>query len=483
MKKYFIFAAAAAMFAACSSDDGLTSQTTDKQETAQVPVDFDSYVNRNTTRAGETGPVHIGILKANSVGFGVFGYYTNADNYDQTFTPNFMYNQHVTYTAASSTATAKWEYSPIKYWPNEFGGGALSDDVDKVSFFAYAPYVTVNPASGKVVTPSTATYTKDNGDATMGIVGMKNNNTTGDPMVKYISTFYTDEQVDLLWGTAATTSWGLKNGGSAQGFTAGMPYLNVQHPTATSTDWASAQKISFDFKHALAALNIQVDTKANSTTAVSPDGNTKVFIRSVTFEGFDTKGALNLNNVTAGTALWYNFNGEEELNNGNEITIKDGRKDGKEGLTAATKEYAAINPTFVQSKVWASTEAGVTGTAGNLFCKAAGTVAENAADYIFVIPNGDKLKVTIEYDVLTADANLAGKLNDGVTAGNVVKNVITRYITTSGAGSTSSGDITMENGKKYNIKLHLGLNSVEFDASVTSWAGGADGGADLPHNN
>ncbi|MBQ7444152.1 MAG: hypothetical protein IJS59_09900, partial [Bacteroidaceae bacterium] len=172
-------------------------------------------------------------------------------------------------------------------------------------------------------------------------------------------------------------------------------------------------------------------------------------------------------------------------NNGAEIVIKDGRKDGKEGLTPATKEYAAINPTFVQSKVWddAAIAAGVTATPGNLFCTSASAAPADDAP-IFVIPNGDPLKVTIEYDVLTADANLSGKLNDGVTAGSVVKNVITRYITTGGAGSTTTGNITLENGKKYTISLHLGLNSVQFDAAVTDWnATAVTGGADLPHNN
>ncbi len=303
-------------------------------------------------------------------------------------------------------------------------------------------------------------------------------------MVKYISTFYTDEQVDLLWGTVASESWVIKNDGTTdQSFNKGLPYLNVQHPKGTST----AQKVSFDFKHGLAALNVQVDTKTNGTSAAAPATNTKVFIRSVTFEGFDTKGALNLNNVSTGTALWYNINCSDELNNGSEKTIQDGRKDGKEGIVEATKEYAAINPNFVQDAVWGSTKAGVNGTAANLFCKYDRTAATNITDPIYVIPNGDKLKVTIEYDVLTKDGNLAGKLNDGETDGSVVKNVITRYITTDGKGSSSSpttGAIILENGKLYKINLHLGLNSVEFDATVTAWPTTATaGGADLPHNN
>jgi len=278
----------------------------------------------------------------------------------------------------------------------------------------------------------------------------------------------------------------------------GLPWLNIEHPKATSI---STQKVKFQFEHALARLNVTVDTKANSTSAASPLNEigtsasaTKVFIRSVTFEGFDMKGALNLNNAEENKALWFNFDCLSELNNGSEVTIKDGRTDGKEGVTAATKENAFINPTFVQSTVWGASgaTAGVTGTTANLFGKWDATTnkivvidgSEPEKQPIYVIPNGDPLKVTIEYDVLTKDDNLVGKLNDGQTKGSVVKNVITRYITTNGKGDPSTAGITLVNGKQYTISLHLGLNSVEFDAAVTEWnTTDATGGADLPHNN
>lgn len=513
MKKYLVFAAAASLFAACSNDDGAVAgpQQEAQQTAGEVAVAFDSYVNRATTRAGLTGDMENTATSLQKSGFGVFAYHTNADLYDQTFVPNFMYNQRVTHSGTGEGA--KWSYTPIKYWPNEFGQDALSEDVDKVSFFAYAPYVSVNPASGKVIDKSTgegSTYDEDNGDKTYGIVGMKSNSATGDPMVKYMASFYTNKQVDLTWGTVfkgtssdAKFTWSKKNGTSAtQELEFGKPWLDVEHPNATSTTWTDAQKVKFDFKHALARLNVTVDTKTNKTTTANPDANTKVYIRSVTFEGFDIKGALNLNNAEASKALWFNFDCLSELNNGSEVTIKDGRTDGKEGVTAATKENAFINPTFVQSTVWGASEAtaGVTGTPANLFGKWDATNNKIAVidgtdpekQPIYVIPNGDPLKVTIEYDVLTKDDNLVGKLNDGQTKGSVVKNVITRYIT---MGSSASGSaaaptdynadgkgIKLENGKKYTISLHIGLNSVEFDAAVTDWVE-ATGGADLPHNN
>ena len=477
-KKVYLFAAVAALFAACSNNDGAESaeKAQAQAQAQQVPLAFDTYVSRSVTRSGKTGEFTGTNIKTDfkDEAFGVFAYYTNSETYDQVFTPNFMYNQLVKWDGSAFT------YEPIKYWPNEYGSNALSDDVDKVSFFAYAPYVAAtNVASGKVV------------DTTKGITGFTRNNVVGDPMVKYITTFGTDEQVDLCWGVVAATppTWTNKNT-DATSLTAGFPWLNIEHPTATSTAWASAQKVTFDFNHALAALNVQVDTKTNSTSPANPDatGNhTKVYIRSVTFEGFATKGALNLNNTTANTALWYNYDTNNELDNGDETVIQDGRKDGKEGITAATREYARINPNFVQSTLWDATSPmpGVTETPENLFSKADGTAAAGADDYIYVIPNGDKLKVTIEYDVLTEDDKLSGYLNDGKNHGSVVKNTITRYITASGSGDVANGDVTLVNGKKYLINLHLGLNSVEFDATVTAWGDAAtpDGGADLPQNN
>lgn len=492
MKKSFLILATAALFAACSNEKALTIEPVAQQQADDNDVTFGAYLNRTTTRAGLAGDTIV-IDSLKKSGFGVFGYYTNADNYDQTFTPNFMYNQLVKFNAG------KWEYSPVKYWPNEHGTQAASDDADKVSFFAYAPYVSVNVSSGKP-NGDGSIYAADNGDVTSGIVGLTKNNATGDPMVQFISTAYTDKQVDLLWGTVAKdadVAWTLKQGGSSSTLTQtikkGLPWTDVQHPYATgSTTWGSAQKVEFQFQHALAALNVTVDTYADvktpdgGSTSADPDTDTKVFIRSVTFEGFDTKGALNLNNIDdTPKALWYSFDYGKELNNGAEFSIYDGRKDGKEGLTAATKEYAAINPNFVQDSVWVDLvqSTGVTKKAENLFCQSNGDTAAYATDHILVIPNSDPLKVTIEYDVLTKDDNLAGTLNDGVTKGSVVKNVITRYITaTSEAGNPTSGTLVLENGKQYTIKLHLGLNRVEFDATVSAWDDPTTGGASLPEN-
>ena len=165
MKKLFFFAVTATIFAACSNDELATQEA--NLESQEVPVNFDVYTQRAVTRAGLAGGVTTGTPNTYGVttatlqtgrhkdaGFGVFAYFTNNGDYDaNTSTPNFMYNEQVTYYAAGTLA--QWTYEPVKYWPNEFGDAAQSDDLDKVSFFAYAPYIDVNATTGTPITSGT----------------------------------------------------------------------------------------------------------------------------------------------------------------------------------------------------------------------------------------------------------------------------------------------------------------------------------------
>ena len=153
MKKLYLFAALATMLAACSEND-LTSEklVTAPQAGEETAVQFDAYLSRGTTRAGTPGVLttsdatssNISLQAADTQGFGVFGFYTNGEDYSGITKPNFFYNQQIEYFGG------KWTYKPLRYWPNEFGGDALSDQVDKVTLFAYAPYVDVTPSSGVV---------------------------------------------------------------------------------------------------------------------------------------------------------------------------------------------------------------------------------------------------------------------------------------------------------------------------------------------
>jgi len=460
-------AAAAALFAACSSNDlaeekapQTTQQTVDEQA-----VTFEAYTSRGTTRAGWAGTLDTDALKdaTKANGFGVFGYYTNGELYNETARPDFMYNQQVTYDGS------QWVYSPIKYWPNEFGTNAASEEIDRLTFFAYAPYAASNPTTGVV-----------NGDVNNGIVGMTRNTTSGNPLIKYYANLTPADGVDLCWGVA-NNDFTSSVDGAVNKVKEGEPYIDVIKPKVSD-------KIHFDFKHALAQLNIQIDTDvdvlSHSTSAL--DSYTRIYVRSITFEGFTTKGALDLNSdVTSGTTPnWFDISGNSKLSL-DPITVFDGRRDGKEGVPTVygkNETPADLNPVIVQSGAYTTTLTdgvystftsatdGVTNTAVNLFNSATLTAP------VLVIPTGEPMKVTIVYDVETADASLSGYLSDGATRGSTIENAITQDI------KISTGDMTLDSGKKYTVKLHLGMTSVKFDAEVTDWEDAANSDVDLPYN-
>jgi hypothetical protein len=480
--KYFIFAAAAALFAACSSDDAIVEQQV-PQTVNDGAIQFDAYTNRSLTRAGVAGAITTTTLKTGvhkDAGFGVFGYYTDNGDYTQYAVPNFMYNQQVTWDGTSA-----WTYSPVKYWPNEFGPGATSDDVDKVTFFAYAPWIKVTAADGKPI------VTTDQEKET-NITQITKNTATGDLIIKYVVDTDPKTSVDLLWGVVPTsTGYASVSGSTAPTITPGLPYLDLVKAQ-------TASRVSFNFLHALARFNVQIDydkdvenphtgTPADNHAGVITNTQTRIYVRSITFTGFAIKGALNLDNQSANEPLWYDYDGSKEITAG-PVTYYDGRKDGKEATTNGdqrSEKPATLNPNIVQTekcyiddpdkedplirKFGGEATTGVTNEAQNLF---ANTKTGGAAtDPIFVIPTNDEMSVTIVYDVETIDPSLPTYLADGVTHGSSVENRITK----------ESVFTKIEAGKSYTLKLHLGMTSVKFDAVVTDWVDDSED-IDLPHN-
>lgn len=459
MKKFLILAATAAVaLVACNKQDA--PQAPELNNGDQTPVTLGANIAR--TRAGAAGLMDLDLLKQ---GFGVFGYYTGSNSYDDQATPNFMFNQKVENTGSA------WTYAPIKYWPNQYGSAAISDDVDKVSFFAYAPYVNVTPATGKVI--PTGTETQDEA-ASYGIAGMIRNSSNGDPIIKYIGSFDPTKSIDLCWGVAAAadaSAWNITNTGAAQtpAIAAGLAWKDVQRPAS-----ATEQKLKFTFKHALSKLNVTIDADVDidgigETNALA--AGTKIYVRSISFTGFAMKGALNLNNIEADKAYWLDYAGTNDLMTGDEFVLYDGRKDGKEGVAgaiASNEKTLGLNPVIISDD--GNSQVGVTNTAVNLFNSA------TASDPVYVIPTGDDIEVIINYDVETVDPALKDLISDGTQYGSSINNVIRKTI-------KFGDDITaFENGKAYLIKLHLGMNSVKFDADVTEWDEEVNTNVELPAN-
>lgn len=472
-KTYLLAAAAAAMFAACSSnesiDAGKQPAPVATTPTDSVAVGFDIYTLRSTTRAGVVGDVtteNLGAVPTSGeekkAGFGVFAYYTDNKDYDQLALPNFFYNQQV----YAKTTAKEFEYEPVKYWPNEYGSNAISDDNDKVSFFAYAPYVEVTSSNGKVVKALDE-------DDKWGITQLSRNTASGDPIVKYVGSFDNSRAVDLCWGVCEQDNWANINSGQKQTFDLGKPWLDVQRPATID------QKLKFTFYHALAKMKVMIDYFADGTTnAKDLDDKTRIYVRSVRFNGIAQQGALNLNNETPRKPYWMNYNGVGDLESDGEVVVYDKRRDGKEAMAnanATNEKSTGLNQSLIQDEntldgttTWkAGGHSGVTKTAQPLF---------NGNGTFYVIPvEGEEIEVEIVYDVETIDANLGTTLADGKTPGSSIENRISKKIN---FGSTS----TIEAGKSYQINLHLGMNSVKLDAAVMGWDEMASPDIDLPAN-
>ena len=426
--------AALALMASCSSsNDDLNGGATTPQE-SNVPLTFSSYLGRTaTTRAGAAGTITTdGANSTTSLqteGFGLFATYTDNAEYTAATGPNFMYNTKV--------STKDWTYSPLRYWPNETsttnadGKGATSEGVDRLSFFAYAPYVEATATTGAVT------------ENTVGITALTANNVTTDPKVTYVVADDPSKSVDLLWGVvpAGTTKWSNVTGTDID-IAEGKPYLNLIKPKTN-------QKVNLLFKHALAKLNLNVVGAFDAVTGGTKDAATKITVASVTIEGkgFKKTAVLNLNNTTANEPLWEAVDGADDIT----LTVSG------DNLNSKIKD---------SGKDEAQTVDGVTETAQDLL----NSDATSAQKAFMIIPSSaaDKsLKVTIDYYVNTTDASLSKGYSR-------VENKITKTIT----------GFAPEAGKNYTLLLSLGMTSVKVSATVSDWTteDGSSTQVDLPIN-
>jgi len=430
-QKFFIGSLALlALMASCSSsNDDLNGGATQENN---IPVTFSSYLGKTaTSRAGTAGTITTdGANSTTSLqteGFGLFATYTDNAEYTAATGPNFMYNTKV--------STKDWTYSPLRYWPNETsttnadGKGATSEGVDRLSFFAYAPYVEATATTGAVT------------ENTVGITALTANNVTTDPKVTYVVADDPSKSVDLLWGVvpAGTTKWSNVTGTDID-IAEGKPYLNLIKPKTN-------QKVNLLFKHALAKLNLNVVGAFDAVTGGTKDAATKITVASVTIEGkgFKKTAVLNLNNTTANEPLWEAVDGADDIT----LTVSG------DNLNSKIKD---------SGKDEAQTVDGVTETAKDLL----NSDATSAQKAFMIIPSSaaDKsLKVTIDYYVNTTDASLSKGYSR-------VENKITKTIT----------GFAPEAGKNYTLLLSLGMTSVKVSATVADWTDGSSTQVDLPIN-
>lgn len=443
-----LVAGTATLFTACTSESDNSPSAKISYETVadaqQTPVTFGTYMGEQAnTRSGHAGSIALDQLKA--AGFGVLAYHTDNGNFVGTAgtgsQPNFMYNQEVTW------ATSAWTYSPLKYWPNSIGnftntGGATTTatttGVDRLSFFAYAPYVEVK-TSGTPLGDVT-----DTSRPAKGITHITGNNVGGNPLVTYVFDDDPAYSVDLMYGVAAqNTDYGI--GTTATGtITAGDPFIDM---TKVKTD----TQIKFDFKHALTRVGLLIQGAFDNTT---PGGGTdptatetKITVAEVVINGTNllASGELNLNGGT-----WESTAGMSNLTINNKLNpvIKDN------AATPASPTNAEITALFDGSST-------ITGVTTALLPLVSGTTSPSVTpDYYMFIPSTSVTPaeqtsitgITIKYYVTTLDDNLSSGYSR-------IENIITQTFTT---------PLSVTKGLSYLFKLNVGMTTVKIDASISA---------------
>lgn len=387
-----------------------------KQQPAQqevnnspVPVVFDvASGNQATTRALTTED----ILKQDGNGFGVFAYYTHGAYPvpNNTVIPNFMYNQLVYWD--TDLEPDAWTYTPVKYWPNDFSTSAVDNldpaargsANDKLSFFAYAPYVPVNTATGAAKNP-------DESIKTTGIVEFTKNNVNGDPSLRY-----------KLGAGSEDLSWcALPNQKKTTG---DYPNYVVNTPT-------------FTFSHALTALTFQVGAYFDETPSMShtheiADGTYITIDRvDIISSNLPYQGWLNLR-----TGEWTDVStgpGSTALTNAEIAEHVRYKAD-------ATAPYSTPSTTNMVNPGVGRGDDGTPNAAATTY------PLVKDGQYLVMIPStGVNLDIICTYYVWTFDK----RNGDGISK---VKNVV----------KDSLSGLTLARGNAYTITMWLGMQSVKL---------------------
>ena len=273
---------------ACSSDNGDGPQP----ESRQTAIAFAPKVGDEATRAGITYAGN-DINTLNKSGFGVFCYYSGASNYASAKAPEaqdvVMNNVKVSRPDGS---TENGQYAPKRFWPSAG---------NKLSFFAYAPYM--GEATVKDGAVPSGTYSADGSNGNKMELTSYADGGVYYPAINYYATATLADQNDLLWGTDDR----------------GVPFANAdiaKYPNGY---------IYFQMCHALARLQLYITSTENySSNPIGsvPDGwqyqdydtETRLLVKSVKIGNQYGQGTLVLNNTEQFRPRWVNKKGVNGTN-------------------------------------------------------------------------------------------------------------------------------------------------------------------------
>ena len=490
---------------------------------------YGTYMAGTATRGGGAGTITTATLKSTH-GFGVMAYQTSADiNSPIDSKPNFMYNQKIQW----DNTKGYWYYTPVKYWPNGTteddnkvdeantngpSNTALSTNDDRVSFFAYAPWVEVSNNGGSSPNySSSAEKTLDGRKAFLeaavttegenisnlgnGIVALKSNDVAAAPEVKYYMPTATSTQaVDLIWGLRGSKSYSETDANNNTITTLGSSYnINLTKQIVSET-------VDFMFKHALSKIGGST-SKTTSTKGVQQCGF-KVVV-DVDANGSGINGIDNQANY-----LGSNFSAAKTLVTLNSVKIQDGLSAYNDRTNNALPNEALASD--LKNTGWFNL---ATGTWSNvaIIDKTNTTTTAGATYNISAVPTGTDvwlLDPDIKENGVTnntgADWQKANSGDQGYTGGaegvtTTAKNVYadgqdvpalmlipgtekqTLYVTVdyfvrtadphlstgySEVRQVVTNKVELNNlnaNKYYTLVMHLGLTSVKFSAIVTDW--------------
>ena len=343
-QNYFmgLIACAALTMTGCSNDEINVPQ----QSQGNNAIEFSTYLGRNAqgSRGTETNDASI---KSENGGFGVLAYYTEQTNFANSNKPNFMWNQKVTHNGTN------WEYTPVKYWPTKVG--------DKVSFFAYAPYV------------------KSGNDK--GIV-LSSNSVAGAPTATITLPDDPSQTIDFV---AAVQ-------------------MNKTHDNSASAN----NNVSFTLKHEMTRVKVQAKLDKSVYSNTDAKHKTFVVIKNVKFNDkgqFYKSGKYTFSTDDSKRGTWTTTNATAYSLDLNKVmkkeTIKVTGAKGKSGSGDYQKGEDGIKLVNTDTV--------------SLF-------KDN--QYLFLIPVANltdgKATATIEYDIVTEDSKLAV----GYSCTNAIKTVL-----------------------------------------------------------
>mgnify|MGYP002622981482 CR=1 FL=1 len=521
MKKYLLFAATAAMMlAGCSNEVDFTQDDLQQKSDTPTPIQFGTYLGKTgTTRAGTAGQITTETLKTGTHandGFAVFAFKTGTTAWASADSPkpDFMYNQQVKWDNTNSV----WTYSPVKYWPNGDDNAnaannpsntATEQSAQKLSFFAYAPYVdaAISETTSGIVAINESTTLGGTAPSTDPVSTGTGNQKQGHPTITYslkrtgTEGSYTYDlsaasNVDLLWGEKGQASY------SEASETDGTQTPSDNYNTDL-TKFNTSEKVAFNFKHALAKfggydgstalLKVVADVDGNSGTPTTsgfgdnlPANTTLVTLKSISIKP-KTTGTEATNNIIMNgkfditTGVWsrlasgeitapttYNLLSTTNATSGETPTATT-------GVNVQVWEPASAPTYSTEDSKWKNGSSEITGVKSGT-PKDVYSAASNGAGAFYFIPftkgsdgadftYNPQIEVTVVYIVRTYDDHLATPTGES-SACSKVEQTITNYVTLP----------VLATNKVYTLVMHLGLTSVKFTAEVANWDDGTSGG-------